>query len=265
MMFPRLLILALLSQGSLAVAQEATVPPPPPIEAEPKPAVAEPKPAAVAEPVAKMMPPPPSARERRGGTVGVGYLGLSSMTPLGLSLGGLGGLGALIPRNQVPLLGVRWWLRDARLGLDFGVGVMMSTGTESIAFAGLPSLQVVGHVGLPIAVASTQHVIVLLAPEFRAGLSTTTSGGSNEATGSLLEVAVRGGVELFFGFIGVPELSLEAAVRAGVAREAQGFSFLSPLGPGGGTTSFETYRFATSLSGDAGSIIASSLSLKYYF
>jgi hypothetical protein len=88
---------------------------------------------------------------------------------------------------------------------------------------------------MPIAVASTQHVIVLLAPEFRAGFSTTTSGGSNEATGSLLELALRGGVELFFSFIGVPELSLEAAVRVGVAREAQGFSFISPLGPGGAT------------------------------
>lgn len=255
-MFPRLLVIALLSTSSLAFAQEEPTPPPPPIEAQPKALVAEP-------PVAKMLPPPPTARERRGGTIGVGYLGLSSMQPLGVSLGGLGGLG--LTRTQVPLLGIRYWFRGARIGVDLGAGAMFSTGMESLQFQSSPSVQIVGHIGMPIAVASTQHVIVLLAPEFRAGFSTTTSGGSNEATGSLLELAMRGGVELFFSFIGVPELSLEAAIRVGVAREAQGFSFISPLGPGGGTTSFESFRFSTSLSGDAGSIIASSLALKYYF
>lgn len=258
----RLLATSLLCAASLAFAQEGeapTLPPPPPIEAAAKPV----------EPVVKAMPPAPTAHERRRGTVGVGYLGLSSMNPLGSlgSLGGLGSLGLLVQRNQVPLLGVRWWLRNARVGLDVGLGAMMSTGTESVQlqFVSGPSLQVVAHVGLPIAVASAQHVIVLVAPEFRAGFSTLTAGGSNEITGSLLELALRGGVELFFSFIGVPELSLEAAVRLGVAREAQGFSFISPLGPGGGGTSFETFRFSTSLSGDAASIIASSLSLKYYF
>jgi hypothetical protein len=256
-MFPRLLI-ALLSVSSIAFAQEESLPPPPPIDAQPKAIVAEP-------PVAKMLPPPPTARERRSGTIAVGYLGLSSMQPLGASLGGLGGLGSLLTRTQVPLLGIRYWFRAGRIGIDVGAGAMFSTGMESLQFPSNPSVQIVGHIGMPIAVASTQHVIVLLAPEFRAGFSTTTSGGSNEATGSLLELALRGGVELFFSFIGVPELSLEAAVRVGVAREAQGFSFISPLGPGGGNTTFETFRFSTSLSGDAGSIIASSLSLKYYF
>lgn len=257
----RLLVASMLCAASLALAQESalpTLPPPPPaIAPETKPMV---------EPVAKPTPPPPTARERRGGTVGVGYLGLTSMTPLGGSLGGLGGLAGLgLVRNQVPLLGVRWWLRGARIGLDVGAGAMMSTGGESLQFGSSPSLQLVAHLGLPIAVASTQHVIVLVAPEFRAGVSTLTSGGTNELTGSLLELAVRGGVELFFSFIGVPELSLEAAVRVGVARDAQSFSFSNPLLGRPGGSSVESFRFSTSLSGDAASIVASSLSLKYYF
>lgn len=259
----RLLAASMLCAASLALAQDSSPtlpPPPPPVGPETKPALVE--------PVAKPMPPAPTARERRSGTVGVGYLGLASMTPLGVSLGGLGGLAglsSLVVRNQVPLLGVRWWLRGARVGLDVGVGAMMSTGTEAIQFGSTPSLQLMAHLGLPIAVASTQHVIVLVAPEFRAGVSTLTAGGSNEISGSLLELAVRGGVELFFSFMGVPELSLEAAVRVGVARDALGFAFSAPLGPGGGGTTFESFRFSTSLSGDAASIVASSLSLKYYF
>jgi hypothetical protein len=120
------------------------------------------RPAVVEPPLAKMLPPPPTARERRGGTVGVGYLGLSSMQPI-VSLGGLGGLGLAVPRSQVPLLGVRWWFKNARIGLDAGLGAMTSS-LESNQFASIPSVHVVGHVGLPIAIASTQHVIVLLAP-----------------------------------------------------------------------------------------------------
>ena len=206
------LLTSLLCVASVAAAQDSPriMPSPPPLAEAPPPAVVE---------AAKPAPPVLTARERRSGSVGVGYLGLASMTPP-ISLGGLGGgggLGGLLGsfRVNVPMLGIRWWMRGSRLGLDLGVGAMAATSPELFS----PSLQVVAHVGLPIAVASTQHVIVLLAPEFRAGFTTLTSGST--ITGSLLELALRGGVELFFSFIGVPELSVEAAVRVGVAREAQ--------------------------------------------
>lgn len=260
----RLLLTSLLCAASAAFAQEELSPPPP--------APVEPQPVVVVEPVpaTKLAPPVPTARERRGGTVGVGYLGLASMLPMFASLGGLGGLGGLGSlglRVNVPMLGVRWWMRGSRLGLDFGVGAMLTTNdsnSPAVAFFP-PSFYLVAHVGLPIAVASTQHVIVLLAPEFRAGFTTLTGGGSGfTSEGSLLELALRGGIELFFSFIGVPELSLEAAVRLGVARDAQSVSTFSPLGPGFGSST-ESFRFSTSLSGDAASIIGSTLSLKYYF
>ena len=185
------------------------------------------------------------------------------MNPLFAVLGGgFGSLGAV--RVSAPILGVRWWFRDSRLGLDLGVGAMVTGGSETGSFSNTPSLQLVAHAGLPIAVASTQHVIVLLAPELRAGYSTLLNDGSFELSGSLLELALRGAVELFFGFIGVPELSLEAAIRIGFIREAQSVANFAPLGPGNMLTN-ETYRFSTSLSGDPGSIVASTLSLKYYF
>lgn len=235
-----------LCAASVAVAQEAPLPSLPPLAEVPP---------AIAEPAATSAPPVLNARERRDGTVGVGYLGLSAITPSTGGLGGLGGLG--IFRVQVPLLGVRWWLRGSRLGLDFGVGAMVATSPDAFA----PALQVVAHAGLPIAVASTQHVIVFLAPEFRAGFSALTGGASINA--SLLELALRAGVELFFGFIGVPELSVEASIRVGVAREVQSFANFSPFG--GGSAFNENFRFSTSLSGDAATVIASSLSLRYYF
>ncbi|MDP2271759.1 MAG: hypothetical protein Q8N23_33230 [Archangium sp.] len=264
----RLLSTLLLFAASVSFAQEGgavePTPPPPAVEQE----AVEPKALESTKVMLKPMPPPPTARQARSGTVGVGYLGVAGMTPLFGGLGGgLGGLGSLSAfRVSAPILGVRWWFRDSRLGLDLGLGAMVTAGSEtSGALTNTPSLQLVAHAGLPIAIASTQHVIVLLAPELRAGYSTLLNDGSFALTGSLLELALRGAVELFFGFIGVPELSLEAAIRVGFMREAQGLSNFAPLGPGGNTLTNETFRFSTSLSGDAGSVIASTLSLKYYF
>jgi hypothetical protein len=267
----RPLLTLVLVAASLAVAQEAEATPPPvPLEAPVAKQSPVPPPAPVVE--TKPTPPPPTALEVRGGTVGVGYLGLAAMTPasfagLGGVGGGLGGLGTFTLRTQVPLLGVRWWLKSSRVALDLGAGMMGSTSSELTQVAVVPpSVSMVAHVGLPVAITSTQHVIVLVAPEFRAGFSTTTQGGGVSTTSSLLELGVRGAVELFFGFIGVPALSLEAAVRVGVAREAQGFNLNSPLVPGGSSSlTSESFRFSTSLSGDAASIVASTLALRYYF
>lgn len=253
----RLLLTLLLCAASVSFAQEVVaaepLPPPGPVE----------KTTATLKPT----PPPPTARMQRSGTIGVGYLGLAGTSPLFSGMGGLGGLAGLgLLRVQAPILGVRWWLRDSRLGVDLGLGAMVTGGTDmtGAAFVTTPSVQVVAHVGLPIALASTQHVIVLVAPEFRAGYVTLLGDSSFGLSGSLLELALRGAVELFFGFIGVPELSMEAAIRVGFIREAQGMSNFAPLGASTRLTS-ETYRFSTSLSGDPGSIIASTLSLKYYF
>ncbi len=255
----RLVLPFLMCAASIALAQEgvAAEPPPPP--------VVETKPAVSTAPEWKPTPPPPTAREVRSGTVGVGYLGLASTMPL-VPQGGLGGLAFLSFRTQVPVLGVRWWLRDSRLGLDLGVGVMVTGGTDNTQTLGLGNtLQLIGHVGLPISLVSTQHVIVLIAPELRAGYITLLNDNGLDFTGSLLELAARGAVELFFGFIGVPALSVEAAIRVGFVREAQGLTNFAPLGPGGSMLTTESYRFSTSLAGDAGSVVASTLSLKYYF
>ncbi len=263
----RLLSTFLMCAASLALAQDGSTVEPPPVA---PPVEMKAAPADLMPVVLKPPPPPPTAREARSGTVGVGYLGLAGMNPLMASFlggGGGGGLGSsVLLRVSAPILGVRWWFRDSRLGLDLGVGAMVTGGSDNTgSLVNTPSLQLVAHAGLPIALASTQHVIVLLAPELRAGYSTLLSQNNFELTGSLLELALRGAVELFFGFIGVPELSLEAAIRVGFIREATSLSNFAPLGPAGSMLTNETYRFSTSVSGDAGSIVASTLSLKYYF
>lgn len=248
----RFVLAAVLCFTSVATAQEAQAPvvaPPPP--APPAPAVEAPL----------------TALRQRSGSVGVGYLGLGSVSAAS-SLAGLSGLGGLVGggllRVSVPVLGARWWLPGSRLALEFGVGVMGSSFSVA-GDNGAPSIQVLGHVAMPIAVASTQHVIVFVAPQLRAGVSTLSSTSGISGTGSLLELGVAGGVELFFGFIGVPALSLEAGVRVGVARDASVMEVSAPLSSTIQSSRSESWRFSTSLSGDPGSIVASTLALKYYF
>lgn len=241
----RTALLALVVCASLVSAQEAT-----PV---------------VAPPAAPSLPPPAveprTALEQRGGTWGVGYLGLSSLPGLSASgLLGIGGLGGLASLNvQVPMLGARTWFKGTRLGLELGVGVMVSSAVSTS-----DSVSLVGLVAVPIALVSGQHFIVHVAPDLRSGF-TLTSSGLVDGTASTLELSARGAVELFFGFIGVPALSLEAGIRLGAARQAQNSTAPSPLGSDIIRSKTESYRFTTSLAGDAGSLIASTLSLKYYF
>jgi hypothetical protein len=259
---PRPLLIAVVLFASSAAAQDQALTPTA-LVAEPVP-----EPTAAVEPSKPVVPLQPTALQLRGGTVGIGYLGLISMAPPSFGLGGMGGLfGLSALRTQAPVLGARWWLKNSRLGIDLGLGVMVSATdmTQGVA-VGSPSVQLVGLVGLPIAIVSTQHVIVLAGPEFRAGYSWLDQSSINSLSSSLLELSARGAIELFFSFIGVPALSVEVAIRVGVSREAQGFSTVAALTPGQESTLItQTFRFSTSLSGDALSVVASTLALKYYF
>ncbi len=242
----RYVFFALMLTASLVAAQET-------------PAVVTPSPAPPMSPPSAVEPR--TALEQRGGTWGVGYLGLSTqLAPTaGLGVGGLGGLSGLLGGTQVPMLGARTWFKGTRVGLELGLGVMVSSTVSSS-----DSVSVVGLVAMPIVLVSAQHVIVYVAPELRSGF-TVTNSSLLTGTSSNLELGARGAVELFFGFIGVPALSLEAGIRVGAARQASSSTSPSPLGMDTVNSKSETYRFTTSLSGDAGSLVASTLSLKYYF
>jgi hypothetical protein len=157
------------------------------------------------------------------------------------------------------MLGARTWFKGTRVGLELGLGVMVSSTVSSS-----DSVSVVGLAAVPIALVSAQHVIVYVAPELRSGF-TVTNSSLLTGTSSNLELGARGAVELFFGFIGVPALSLEAGIRVGAARQASSSTSPSPLGMDTVNSKSETYRFTTSLAGDVGSLVASTLSLKYYF
>lgn len=203
-----------------------------------------------------LVAPKPTAHQLKTGHVGFGFLGASQV---------LRALPSSLPTDTttVPLLGVRWWLANSRLALELGAGVMTS-GRGSSSFAGGPaSLEVLGHVGLPVMVVSAEHVIVFLEPEARVGFSyfAPDSTGFGVVTASTFELNLRAGVEVFFGFIGLENLSFEISVRAGVNHAVR--SSLESFSVGVSQTSFT--RFSTSLIGDPLEVISSSVAMRYYF
>ena len=97
---------------------------------------------------------------------------------------------------------------------------------------------------------------------FAHGQTSTNSFGLQRRTsaGMRLEVGARAGFEVFFGFIGIPELALSATVglQFESLQEQQRRS-------GGLTQSDTTLRFTTTVQNNPWYIFAGNVAARYYF
>jgi flagellar motor protein MotB len=152
------------------------------------------------------------------GHLGVGFLGLATV-PVGATFAGLAEPVAV----SAPTIGVRYWLSEM-IGLDVGVGFGF---VQNSAELDSPDVLVSGntsqtfalaiHGGLPIALFHAKHYKFNIIPELNLGYGTGTLFGATpnddiELTGFSLEIGARAAAEIHFGFIGVPELALQAGV-----------------------------------------------------
>jgi hypothetical protein len=256
-----LLSLVAHAQSESASASDAGVTVPAEFSPPPAPKVAAPAAAVV-------------ARERMLNTWGFGFLGTGSVfkaTPDFVPT--TFGTPTQIDRSTVPLLGVRWWTPLRRLGLELGVGAMVSAAHADVAMQpgapigdGPDSTEFLFHLSVPVALASTQHTIVFIAPEARAGFSRfqPDASGAGVLTATTLDFSLKAGVEIFFSFIGLDNLSIEAGVRAGLVYEAREFVTSRPLQPDLVQVISRT-RFATSLVANPWDLFTSTLAARYYF
>lgn len=269
-------------------ADAAVAEPPVPLQAPVAPAAAAPVPVAPIAPAtiapAPVAPAPvvaspavrPSARDRRLGSFGFGFLGTASVlrsTPV-TSLDPFTGRPTSIEqRTTVPMLGVRWWTPWQRLGLELGVGVMVSTSTsEQVVANGLDltpgpeTFEWVAHASAPLVLGSTEHIIFFVAPELRAARSSAMTSGGMETPSFAwtVDFGARAGVEIFFSFIGLDNLSIEAGVRLGLTHEYRSSTVSTPLQPERFNTT-STTRFATSLVANPWDLFTSTLAARYYF
>ena len=168
--------------------------------------------------------------EKVVGHLGVGYLGITQL-PIGSAGGGAapGGFGHAKATLDAPVIGVRYWMSD-RLGLDLGLGfTVFSSSTDITPAPGGPggtqtvdgpaAFGLAFHGGVPLAFAHAKHYKFLLIPELNVGFTRRgeKQGGPTpppdiNRSGFRLDAGARVGAEIQFGFIGVPELALQATV-----------------------------------------------------
>ena len=210
------------------------------------------------------------------GHLAVGYMGASQI-PIAVFSGANGG-SVTADNLTTPFVGARYWLSPA-MGVDVGLGLSFSGGstTTTTPAAGAvtvdaPSRTGIGlHAGVPLALAYSKHFTFEVIPELNVGYASSTVKANIVAgqpaspdisqSGLRLDLGARVGGELHFGFMGVPQLSLQATIGPGfryssvkVALSDNSFS-QSSGGP----------SFGTSVQDTPWAIFSNTVSALYYF
>jgi hypothetical protein len=197
--------------------------------------------------------------------VAIGFYGISDV-PVGLSASGAVTVSA-------PAIGARYWINQ-RVGIDGALGMNFPSATAEAnngATSTTTDLTVphamLLHVGVPIAVTTTKHATFLVTPELNFGFGGSTTPadpavmGDTETndSGNLFQVGARGGAEVHFGFMGIPNLSLEGGIGLYLNR----VSVSTEKGDSSGSlaqTSFTTNTFNSPWDFFKGNVAA-----RYYF
>lgn len=150
------------------------------------------------------------------GVVGLGFFGVDaiSVDP------GVTGDGIVL---DAPSIGVRYWTSE-RMGIDVALGLAFTDFSFSEAGTiarGLKSAFGINlHLGLPIALHARDHFTVELIPEIDFGYGTATLLARDPVndisfTGMDINIGIRLGGEVQFGFIGLPQLGLQTTIGVG--------------------------------------------------
>lgn len=203
--------------------------------------------------------PADSDHSQMVGRLAVGYLGRQSMV-------------VAATREEViaPVIGMRYWL-DNGIGLDLGVGFNFSSGSVEAGGTSTdkPGVTVVMiHGGLPLNLADAGHFSFQVVPEATlgfAGVGDTDASPTVETThsGFLLSLGARAGAEIHFGFMGIPQLSLQGSVGL-YLRHTSGASE-TVAGGVSNSASNSSMTIGTVLGNNPWDIFTSSISALYYF
>ncbi|MDD9947558.1 MAG: hypothetical protein OXU20_41340 [Myxococcales bacterium] len=212
------------------------------------------------------------------GSLGVGFFGLARLPVL---LPGespdlatcVDSMCQVLGEVEAPSIGVRTWL-DPHVGVEMAMGFHLKTGEIDVADPGgsdatQDTLSIFGlalHAGVPLAVASTKHLTFQFVPFVNLGV---TSGSITDPvselddwdlSGLLLELGANAGVELQFGFIGLPRLALQGTLGLAVQHRTA-----SAEQESGTLRSLQTTAVQTSVDRAPWEILTGGLSAIYYF
>jgi len=136
-------------------------------------------------------------------------------------------------------VGVRYWM-SRTIGIEAGVGLALNIGAGTRFGFALTG-------GVPINLAATQHLAIHLIPNLTLGIPNVDPFFFTVLLGA------DAAAELSFGFIGVPQMSLQARMGLNVGLGIAGGNAQFALGTTAGTGS------------NVWDVIAGSVSATYYF
>ena len=194
------------------------------------------------------------------GHFGIGYLGRRS-----IAIDVTNAAEAIT--KDAPVIGVRYWL-DPMIGIDAGLGLLLSTGSTK---TGPTSTDLQGytvfilHGGVPLALAGSKHFSFQIVPELNLGIASSKRQGAGGVAGDDLsgfhfDVGARAGAEIQFGFIGIPELSLQGGVGLALAYDRVK---ISPAM--GDATSVSRTALGTNTGDNPWNIFTGNIAALYYF
>jgi len=228
---------------------------------------------------AKTVDDGPTDHERVVGKFGVGYFGVTAQ-PIGTGAANNVGRGTV----QVPVIGVRYWLKE-RIGVDLGLGFNFFSSSRATETAGTETttdgpavLAFALHAGVPLVFGYGKHYKFLAIPEVNFGYATQSEESQNVAapatpagdihrTGLRFDVGARIGTEIQFGFIGIPELALQASVGLNFRRRVWHASqdARAPTTPVDSSSSDGATDFGTTVQADPWAIFTNNIAAIYYF
>lgn len=200
----------------------------------------------------------------------VGRLAFGYQTINSVPIGSVSGGSLAVEAIAAPAIGVRYWV-DEMIGIDVGLGLGYQGGNAQVGPDAAPldnAFALAIHAGIPLAIFHEGHYKLVIIPEVNIAFATGTVFGVTQdqdqaRSGFLLSLGGRVGSEIHFGFMGVPQLSLQASVglyfeytQAGVGANRSGTALDS---------SVSGYALGTTVMGEPWDIFLGSLTALYYF
>ena len=251
--------------ATTAMAQEPTTNPPPAVEA-PRVTTRVVTTEARTNGMARGGDDDTTDHEKVVGRFAVGYLGLKNIPVAG---------GAGDATIAAPVIGGRYWLSKF-LGIDAGIGLALGSASLTTKTAvkeettdGPSAFGLAFHGGVPLALASGRHYTFEIVPEANVAFASSTKKGTNAPdehfTGNRIDVGARAGAEIQFGFIGVPELSLQATVGLYFSHQnrkhtSDAFNNVTET-----SESVNSTTLSSSLQSDPWALFTNNISALYYF
>lgn len=130
------------------------------------------------------------------------------------------------------------------------------------------------HAGVPLALASAKHFTFEVIPEVNFGYAQETAdaavglngiANATKQTGVHLDVGARAGAEIHFGFMGLPQLSLQGSVGLRFDYDKLGQDVAPPAPAPGVHTSTSIWGLGTTVYDNPWNIFVSNVSALYYF